>query len=95
MPERELVERASPRSRNFSVFAFDNFFVPQFGQLGWVVDLAPFAEADADYDLDDLIPSVRSSDDLRPIEEALSLDHELSTPCSVHQRPRNLSLIHI
>ena len=62
LPERELVERISPRSRNFSVFAFDNFFVPQFGgQLGWVVDLAPFAEADADYDLDDLIPSVRSS----------------------------------
>ena len=66
MPERQVVTEASfaaiTRNPVFDVLAFDNFFyVPTVGPRGWFVDLAPFAEADPNYDIDDLIPSVRSS----------------------------------
>ena len=64
LPEQELRERAAGNGTarmRFSVFAFDNFFVPLVGPWDWFADLAPFAEADPNYDIDDLIPSVRSS----------------------------------
>ena len=62
MPEQELREDVSlTRTPQFDVLAFDNFFVPQVGPWDWLADLAPFAEADPNYDIDDLIPSVRSS----------------------------------
>ena len=64
LPEQELRERAAATGTagmRFSVFAFDNFIVPLVGPLDWFADLAPFAEADPNYDIDDLIPSVRSS----------------------------------
>ena len=64
--EDELQERVTLAAIAFGtpppdVFTFDNFEVVRFGQYGLLDDLAPFAEADADYDLDDIIPSVRSS----------------------------------
>ena len=73
--ELELLEDVSLKlPPRFDVLAFDNFFVLDSGrrtftrlldgkrsQQSAVVDLTPFAEADADYDIDDLIPSVRSS----------------------------------
>ena len=63
MPEQDIRERLSHIGFGTAgdVFALDNFSVPQFGQNGWALDLTPFAEADPDYDLDDIIPSVRSA----------------------------------
>ena len=41
-----------------------SFEAAQFGVNGWLEDLTPRAVADADFDLDDLIPSVRSANSL-------------------------------
>jgi sorbitol/mannitol transport system substrate-binding protein len=45
--------------RQFDVAMIGMFEAPQFGQNGSLVDLTPFATDDADYQLDDIIPSVR------------------------------------
>ena len=43
----------------FDVVQIGMFEAPQFGQNEWLVDLNPLAAADADYNVDDLIPAVR------------------------------------
>ena len=43
----------------FDVVQIGMFEAPQFAENGWLVDLQPLAEADADYNIDDLIPAVR------------------------------------
>ena len=73
LPEQELRERvtlaAGTGSGEFDAFMIGPFEAPQFGGVnGWIQDLTPFAEADADYNLDDL---------LTPIRGALSLDGAL------------------
>ena len=73
LPEQELRERvtlaAGTGSAEFDAFMIGPFEAPQFGGVnGWIQDLTPLAEADADYNLDDL---------LTPIRGALSLDGEL------------------
>ena len=73
LPEQELRERvtlaAGTGSNEFDAFMIGPFEAPQFGGVnGWIQDLTPFAEADADYNLGDL---------LDPIRGALSLDGEL------------------
>ena len=67
-PEQELRERIDNpgTGTRLDVSVLENFWVSQFaepyvGGASRVVDLTPFAEADAAYDLDDIIASVRSS----------------------------------
>jgi sorbitol/mannitol transport system substrate-binding protein len=57
---REIVTRdAAGGGDQFDVVMIGMFEAPQFGANGWLEDLTPYAEDDAEYDLDDLIPSVR------------------------------------
>src|SRR5215218_8741065 len=46
--------------RQFDVAMIGMFEAPQFGQSGTLVDLTPMASEDAQYNLDDVIPSVRN-----------------------------------
>ncbi len=73
LPEQELRERvtlaAGTGSAEFDAFMIGPFEAPQFGGVnGWIQDLTPLAEADAEYNLDDI---------LDPIRGALSLDGAL------------------
>lgn len=66
---REIVTRdAGAGGQQFDVVMIGMFEAPQFGENGWLYDLNEWAEADADYDLADLIPTVR---------EGLSFDGQL------------------
>ncbi len=57
---REIVTRDTAAGGDqFDVVMIGMFEAPQFGANGWLKDLTPMASADADYQLDDLIPSVR------------------------------------
>jgi sorbitol/mannitol transport system substrate-binding protein len=47
--------------RQFDVAMIGPYEAPQFGAAGNLVDLTPMAKADAAYNLDDLIPSVRNA----------------------------------
>jgi sorbitol/mannitol transport system substrate-binding protein len=46
--------------RQFDVAMIGMYEAPQFGQNGSLVDLTPFASKDSAYQLDDIIPSVRT-----------------------------------
>ncbi len=63
LPEDELrqitTREVGAEGDAFDVVQIGMFEAPQFGQNGWLVDLTPLAEADADYNVDDLIPAVR------------------------------------
>ncbi len=57
---REIVTRdAAAGGDQFDVVMVGMYDTPQFGANGWLTDLTPMAEADADYQIDDLFPSVR------------------------------------
>ena len=57
---REIVTRdAAAGGDQFDVVMVGMYETPQFGANGWLMDLTEMAEADEDYQLDDLIPSVR------------------------------------
>ncbi len=57
---RQITTRAvGAGGDEFDVVQIGMFEAPQFGQNEWLVDLTPLAEADADYNFDDLIPAVR------------------------------------
>jgi len=57
---REIVTRdVGAGGAQFDVVMIGMFEAPQFGQNGWLVDLTQHAEADTDYNFDDLIPTVR------------------------------------
>lgn len=57
---REIVTRdAAAGGDQFDVVMVGMYETPQFGANGWLTDLTPMAEGDADYQIDDLIPSVR------------------------------------
>ena len=43
----------------FDVVMIGMFEAPQFGRNGWLVDLNQYAEDDAEYDVDDIFPTVR------------------------------------
>ena len=58
---REVTTRdVASGGSQFDVMMIGMFEAPQFGQSGLLEDLTPLATADATYDLDDLIPSVRN-----------------------------------
>ncbi|MEZ5255767.1 MAG: extracellular solute-binding protein [Ilumatobacteraceae bacterium] len=57
---REVVTRdAAAGGDQFDVVMIGMYEAPQFGANGWVQDLTPHASADAAYNIDDLISSVR------------------------------------
>jgi sorbitol/mannitol transport system substrate-binding protein len=57
---REVVTRDIGASgQQFDVVMIGMYEAPQFGANGWLIDLTPYAEADASYQFDDLIPTVR------------------------------------
>ncbi len=57
---REIVTRdAAAGGEQFDAVMIGMFEAPQFGANGWVEDLTPRATADADYQIDDLLSSVR------------------------------------
>ncbi|MGI8517297.1 MAG: ABC transporter substrate-binding protein [Acidimicrobiia bacterium] len=57
---REIVTRdVGAGGAQFDVVMIGMFEAPQFGQNDWLIDLTAYAEADADYNFDDLIPTVR------------------------------------
>ena len=45
----------------FDVVMIGPFEAPQFGQNGWLENLAPAAESTPGYDVEDIIPSVRGA----------------------------------
>ena len=58
---REIVTRdVGAGGQQFDVVMIGMFEAPQFGRNGWLVDLNEFAEGDAEYMLDDIIPAVRN-----------------------------------
>ena len=58
---REVVTRdVGAGGEQFDVVMIGMYEAPQFGANGWLVDLTPYAEGDEAYNIDDLIPSVRS-----------------------------------
>ncbi|MGH8925645.1 MAG: ABC transporter substrate-binding protein [Acidimicrobiia bacterium] len=57
---REIVTRdVGVGGSQFDVVMIGMFEAPQFGQNGWLANLTPYAEADTEYNFDDLIPTVR------------------------------------
>ncbi len=57
---REIVTRdVGAEGDQFDVVMIGMFEAPQFGANGWLVDLNTYAEGDADYNVDDIFPSVR------------------------------------
>jgi sorbitol/mannitol transport system substrate-binding protein len=57
---REIVTRdAAAGGDQFDVVMVGMYDTPQFGANGWLTDLTPMAEADPEYQIDDLFPSVR------------------------------------
>lgn len=57
---REIVTRdVGAGGQQFDVVMIGMFEAPQFGRNGWLVDLNQYAEGDAEYDVDDIIPAVR------------------------------------
>ena len=58
---REIATRdVGAGGEQFDVVMIGMFEAPQFGRNGWLVDLNEYAAADADYDVDDIIPAVRN-----------------------------------
>jgi sorbitol/mannitol transport system substrate-binding protein len=58
---RQVTTRdVSAGGRQFDVVMIGMYEAPQFGQNGSLVDLTPFASKDSSYQLDDVIPSVRT-----------------------------------
>ena len=58
---REIVTRdVGAGGQQFDVVMIGMFEAPQFGRNEWLVDLNQFAEGDADYAIDDIIPAVRN-----------------------------------
>lgn len=58
---REIVTRdAAAGGDQFDVVMIGLYEAPQFGANGWIQDLSGYIADDPDYDVDDLIPSVRS-----------------------------------
>jgi sorbitol/mannitol transport system substrate-binding protein len=59
---REVTTRdVAAGGRQFDVVMIGPYEAPQFGRDGNLVDLTPLAKADAAYNFDDLIPSVRNA----------------------------------
>ncbi len=57
---REVVTRdVGASGEQFDVVMIGMYEAPQFGANGWLLDLTPYATADAAYKYDDLIPTVR------------------------------------
>lgn len=57
---REITTRdVAAGGEQFDVVMIGMFEAPQFGANGWITDLTPYADADADYAVDDIIPAVR------------------------------------
>ena len=57
---REVVTRdVGASGEQFDVVMIGMYEAPQFGANGWLLDLTPYAEGDAAYQFDDLIPTVR------------------------------------
>jgi sorbitol/mannitol transport system substrate-binding protein len=58
---RQVTTRdVSAGGKQFDVVMIGMYEAPQFGQNGSLVDLTPFASKDSAYQLDDIIPSVRT-----------------------------------
>jgi sorbitol/mannitol transport system substrate-binding protein len=57
---REITTRdVAAGGEQFDVVMIGMYEAPQFGANGWITDLTTYAEADADYNLDDIFPAVR------------------------------------
>jgi sorbitol/mannitol transport system substrate-binding protein len=59
---REIITRdISGGGGQFDVIMIGPYEAPQFGTNGWLEDLTPYAEKDASYQVDDLIPAVKNA----------------------------------
>jgi sorbitol/mannitol transport system substrate-binding protein len=57
---REVTTRdVGAGGKQFDVVMIGMFEAPQFGRNGWLVNLSDYAEADADYAIEDIFPAVR------------------------------------
>ena len=58
---REVTTRdVGAQGKQFDVVQIGMFEAPQFGRNGWLVNLSEYADADADYMVDDIFPAVRN-----------------------------------
>ncbi|WP_219413547.1 ABC transporter substrate-binding protein [Pseudonocardia nigra] len=55
----QLTQGVATGSSPFDVIAVGPYEVPIWSKNGWLEDLAPYAEQDADYDVEDILPTVR------------------------------------
>jgi polyol transport system substrate-binding protein len=59
---REIITRdVSGGGGQFDVIMIGPYEAPQFGTNDWLKDLTPYAQKDASYDVDDLIPAVKNA----------------------------------
>jgi sorbitol/mannitol transport system substrate-binding protein len=63
LPENEararITQDVATKAGQFDVVMIGTYETPIWGRNGWLTDLTPYARADREYDVDDLIPAVR------------------------------------
>jgi sorbitol/mannitol transport system substrate-binding protein len=63
LPENEararITQDVATKAGQFDVVMIGTYEAPIWGRNGWLTDLTPYARADRDYDVDDLMPAVR------------------------------------
>src|SRR5918997_3892677 len=64
LPENEararITQDVATKAGQFDVVMIGTYEAPIWGRNGWLTDLTPYARADRAYDLDDLMPAVRT-----------------------------------
>ncbi len=63
LPENEararITQDVATKAGQFDVVMIGTYEAPIWGRNGWLTDLTPYARADREYDVDDLMPAVR------------------------------------
>jgi sorbitol/mannitol transport system substrate-binding protein len=63
LPENEararITQDVATKAGQFDVVMIGTYETPIWGRNGWLTDLTPYARADREYDVDDLMPAVR------------------------------------
>ena len=63
-----VTKDVATKGGQYDIVTVGSYEIPIWGQNDWLVNLTPLAEADADYDVDDILP---------PVADALTVDDKL------------------